>query len=45
MTFQLARRLVLGVYAALVIVALAAVAVNEVLRAVEGRLAAWRDRS
>lgn len=32
-------------YAALVIVALAAVAVNEVLRAVEGRLAAWRDRS
>jgi len=32
-------------YAALVIVALAAVAVNEVLRAVEGRLAAWRERS
>ena len=32
-------------YAALVIVALAAVAVNEVLRAVEGRLGAWRDRS
>ena len=32
-------------YAALVIVALAAVAVNEVLRAVEGRLTAWRDRS
>jgi len=32
-------------YAALVIVALAAVAVNEVLRVVEGRLAAWRERS
>jgi NitT/TauT family transport system permease protein len=32
-------------YAALVIVALAAVAVNEVLRAVERRLAAWRERS
>ena len=32
-------------HAALVIVALAAVAVNEVLRAVEGRLAAWRERS
>jgi NitT/TauT family transport system permease protein len=31
-------------YAALVIVALAAVAVNEVLRAVERRLAAWRER-
>jgi NitT/TauT family transport system permease protein len=32
-------------YAALVIVALAAVAVNEVLRAVESRLAAWRERA
>ena len=32
-------------YAALVIVALAAVAVNEALRAVESRLAAWRERS
>jgi NitT/TauT family transport system permease protein len=32
-------------YAALVIVALAAVAVNEALRTVESRLGAWRDRS
>jgi ABC-type nitrate/sulfonate/bicarbonate transport system permease component len=32
-------------YAALVIVALAAVAVNEALRAVESRLGAWRERS
>ena len=32
-------------YAALVIVSLAAVAVNEALRAVERRLGAWRDRS
>lgn len=32
-------------YAALVIVAAAAVAVNEALRAVEGRLGAWRQRA
>ena len=32
-------------YAALVIVAAAAVAVNEALRAVESRLSAWRERS
>ena len=32
-------------YAALVVVAVAAVAVNEALRAVENRLGAWRERS
>jgi NitT/TauT family transport system permease protein len=32
-------------YAALVIVAAAAVAINEVLRAIETRLGAWRQRA